>query len=133
MTAMPSALALGSLAYQTVWVVSITFVLWFALILRYSASRLSAFTFLTPLFGVAAGNLVLDEPITPAFAAAVVLVVAGLVLVNRPPRDPIQIWYVRCRWRRRWTGRPAAATPLGVRSMSAASPWAAARRSSSSR
>ena len=51
--------------------------------LRYSASRLSAFTFLTPLFGVAAGHLVLNEPLTTAFAAAVVLVAAGLVLVNR--------------------------------------------------
>ena len=83
LTHMPSALALGSLAYQTVWVVSVTFVVWFALIARYSASRLSAFTFLTPLFGVAAGHLVLNEPLTPAFAAAVVLVAAGLVLVNR--------------------------------------------------
>ena len=82
-TQMPSPLALGSLAYQTVWVVSVTFVVWFALIARYSASRLSAFTFLTPLFGVAAGHLVLNEPLTTAFAAAVVLVAAGLVLVNR--------------------------------------------------
>jgi len=41
------------------------------------------FTFLTPLFGVAAGHLVLGEPLTPAFAAAVALVAAGLVLVNR--------------------------------------------------
>ena len=62
---MPSALAWGALAYQTVWVVSVTFVLWFALIARYSANRLSAFTFLTPLFGVAAGHLVLHEPLTP--------------------------------------------------------------------
>jgi drug/metabolite transporter (DMT)-like permease len=80
-THMPGAVALGSLAYQTFWVVSITFVLWFALIVRYSANRLSAFSFLTPLFGVAAGHLVLNEPLTPAFAAAVVLVAAGLVLV----------------------------------------------------
>jgi len=85
MTAMPSWLALGSLAYQTIWVVSVTFVVWFVLIQRYSASRLSAFTFLTPLFGVAAGHLLLNEPLTPAFAGAVVLVAAGLVLVNRPP------------------------------------------------
>jgi drug/metabolite transporter (DMT)-like permease len=82
-TAMPSALALGALAYQTFWVVSVTFVVWFALIARYSANRLSAFTFLTPLFGVAAGHLVLGEPLTPAFAAAVALVAVGLVLVNR--------------------------------------------------
>lgn len=79
----PSALALGALAYQTVWVVSVTFVAWFALVVRYSANRLSAFTFLTPLFGVAAGHLVLAEPLTPAFAAAVALVAGGLVLVNR--------------------------------------------------
>ena len=83
-TAMPSALAWGSLAYQTVWVVSVTFVLWLVLISRYSASRLSAFTFLTPIFGVVAGHLVLGDPLTPAFAAAVGLVAGGLVLVNRP-------------------------------------------------
>jgi drug/metabolite transporter (DMT)-like permease len=82
-TAMPSALALGALAYQTFWVVSVTFVVWFALVARYSANRLSAFTFLTPLFGVGAGHLVLGEPLTPAFAAAVALVAVGLVLVNR--------------------------------------------------
>ncbi|MGO9701508.1 MAG: DMT family transporter [Xanthobacteraceae bacterium] len=45
--AMPSALALGALAYQIIWVVSVTYVLWFALIVRYSATRLSVFTFLT--------------------------------------------------------------------------------------
>jgi drug/metabolite transporter (DMT)-like permease len=79
----PSALALGALAYQTLWVVSVTFVIWFALVARFSANRLSAFTFLTPLFGVAAGHLVLGEPLTGAFAAAVALVAGGLVLVNR--------------------------------------------------
>ena len=82
--ATPSALALGALAWQAIWVVSVTYVIWFALIVRYSASRLSAFTFLTPLFGVAAGHLVLDEPLTLPFALAVALVAAGLVLVNRP-------------------------------------------------
>jgi drug/metabolite transporter (DMT)-like permease len=82
-TAMPGAVALGSLAYQTV-VVGTTFSIWFALIVKYSASRLSAFTFLTPLCGVAAGHLVLGEPLTPAFALAVALVTAGLILVNRP-------------------------------------------------
>jgi drug/metabolite transporter (DMT)-like permease len=84
MDAMPSGLALASLAYQTVWVVGITFGIWFALIVRYSASRVSAFTFLTPLSGVAAGHLVLGEPVSPAFAVAVALVAAGLMLVNRP-------------------------------------------------
>jgi drug/metabolite transporter (DMT)-like permease len=83
MTEMPSALATGALAYQTFFVVSITFVIWFAMIAKYSATRLSAFTFLSPLFGTAAGHLVLDDPLTPAFLLAVALVAAGLVLVNR--------------------------------------------------
>ena len=60
-TAMPSAVALGAFAYQTVYVVSITFTIWFVLVVRYSAARLSVFTFLAPLFGVAAGHLVLGE------------------------------------------------------------------------
>jgi len=81
---MPSALAIGAVAYQAIWVVSVTYVIWFALIVRYSASRLSAFTFLTPLFGVAAGHLVLAEPLTAPFALAVAFVALGLVLVNRP-------------------------------------------------
>jgi drug/metabolite transporter (DMT)-like permease len=80
----PSALAVGSLLYQTVWVVALTYIAWFALIQRYSASRLSVFTFLTPLFGIAAGHLMLGEALTAVFAAAAALVVLGLVLVNRP-------------------------------------------------
>jgi drug/metabolite transporter (DMT)-like permease len=84
MTAPPSAVALGAFAYQTIYVVSITFTIWFVLVVRYSAARLSVFTFLAPLFGVAAAHLVLGEPLTPAFAVAVALVAAGLLLVNRP-------------------------------------------------
>ena len=82
--AMPSAVALGALAYQAVWVVCVTYMAWFALIVRYSASRLSSFTFLTPLFGVVAGHMVLNEPLSPPFALAAALVAIGLVLVNRP-------------------------------------------------
>lgn len=82
--ALPSALALGAFAYQTIWVVSVTFVVWFALIVRYSAARLSVFTFLAPLCGVTAGHFVLNEPLTPPFVMAVILVAAGLIMVNRP-------------------------------------------------
>jgi len=84
MSSAPSALALGAFAYQTIWVVSVTFVVWFALIVRYSASRLSVFTFLAPLCGITAGHLVLNEPLTRPFAIAAALVVAGLFLVNAP-------------------------------------------------
>jgi drug/metabolite transporter (DMT)-like permease len=83
-TRMPGAVALGSLAYQTIWVLAITFTVWFALVVKYAASRLAALSFLTPLFGVAAGHFILSDPLTPSFVVAVVLVVIGLVLVNRP-------------------------------------------------
>jgi drug/metabolite transporter (DMT)-like permease len=81
-TGVPSAVAFGSLGFQTM-VASVTYIAWFALIQRFSASRLSAFTVLTPVFGVAAGHLVLNDPLTPTFAVAVALVTIGLVLVNR--------------------------------------------------
>ncbi len=61
-----------------VLVVGLTFPVWFTLIQRYSATRVSAFTVLTPLFGVAAGYLLLNEPFTIGFAVAVILVIAGL-------------------------------------------------------
>ena len=77
-------LVVGSLVYQTVWVVFITYLAWFWLIRNYPPSRLASFTFLTPLFGVLAGGLLLNEPITRAMLLALVLVGTGIYLVNRP-------------------------------------------------
>jgi len=83
-THFPGPLALSVVVYQAIWVVGLTFMLWFALVQVYSASKLSAFSFITPLFGVVASYLVLDEKLTLSFAAAALLVIAGLFLVNRP-------------------------------------------------
>jgi drug/metabolite transporter (DMT)-like permease len=43
------------------------------------------FSFLTPLFGVAFGMLLLGESSDPRFLLAALLVVAGIVLVNLRP------------------------------------------------
>lgn len=88
MTAVPGPMATGLMVYQAVWVIGATFLLWFVLVKTYSASKLSAFTFLTPLFGVAAGYFILDEPISAAFGVAALLVIVGLYLVNRPAPGP---------------------------------------------
>jgi drug/metabolite transporter (DMT)-like permease len=80
----PGPLALSLMAYQAVWVVGLTFLLWFVLVKAYSASKLSAFTFITPLFGVMASYFILHDTLTPVFGGAAVLVIAGLFLVNRP-------------------------------------------------
>jgi drug/metabolite transporter (DMT)-like permease len=84
MTHIPGPLALSLMVYQAVWVVGTTFTLWFALVKTYSASKLSAFTFITPLFGVITSYFVLHDALTPVFGAAALLVIAGLFLVNRP-------------------------------------------------
>ena len=83
MIQMPGTTAIVWMVFQ-ILIVGLTFPVWFTLIQRYSATRVSAFTVLTPLFGVAAGYLLLNEPFTIGFAVAVILVIAGLALVNRP-------------------------------------------------
>ena len=84
LTRFPGPLALTLMAYQAIWVVGLTFLLWWVLVKAYSASKLSAFTFITPLFGVVASYLILHETLTPVFGVAALLVIAGLFLVNRP-------------------------------------------------
>ena len=80
----PTPLSLSLLAYQSFWVVGLTFLLWFALVKTYSASKLSAFTFVTPLFGVVASYFIMHDTLTIAFGVAALLVIAGLYLVNKP-------------------------------------------------
>lgn len=79
----PTPLVLGAFLYQTVIVAGVSYLAWFWLIGRYPAFKLSAFSFLTPLFGVLAGGVLLGEPITPALATALALVGVGICLVNR--------------------------------------------------
>jgi drug/metabolite transporter (DMT)-like permease len=70
--------------WQGVIVVGVSYIAWFWLLKTYPAPQLSAFTFVTPLVGVFAGWLTFGEPVTPAFAVAIALVVAGVALVNWP-------------------------------------------------
>jgi drug/metabolite transporter (DMT)-like permease len=92
LTRVPGPLALSLMVYQAVWVVGLTFLIWFALVKSYSASKLSAFTFITPLFGVVASYFILHDTLSLAFGAAALLVIAGLYLVNRPGRSgPVPI------------------------------------------
>ncbi|MGY8665977.1 DMT family transporter [Bradyrhizobium sp. UFLA05-109] len=83
----PSPLSITLMVFQAVWVVGTTFTLWFALVKVYSASKLSAFTFITPLFGVVASYFILHDTLSLTFGAAAILVIAGLFLVNRPSQD----------------------------------------------
>jgi drug/metabolite transporter (DMT)-like permease len=74
----------GCVIYQVAWVAFVTYLAWFWLVKAYPASRLSAFVFLTPLFGVLEGALLLGEPVTYQLLVALVLVSIGIYIVNRP-------------------------------------------------
>jgi len=82
----PQPLVVGAFLYQAIGIAGGSYLAWFWLVSRYSASRLAAFTVLSPVFGVLAGALLLGEPLGAGFLLAVVLVVLGLWLVNRPAR-----------------------------------------------
>ena len=74
------------MAFQTVVVTFASYLLWFWLVRHYPATRVSAFTLLTPLFGMLAGVVLLGEPLTLRLAVACAAVVLGIALVNLPPR-----------------------------------------------
>lgn len=80
----PTPLVWTMLAWQTVVVAFASYLLWFGLVSRHSATTLHALTFLTPLFGVFFAWLLLDETVTPMLFGALFLVACGIVLVNRP-------------------------------------------------
>ena len=86
-----NAIATWALLFQAVYIVAITYVLWFWLVQRYPASGLSSFTFLTPVFGVLFGGILLGEPLGAPIFLALGLIVVGLVLVNRSPKQPIVV------------------------------------------
>jgi len=79
-----SGFVIGSLAFQIVGIAFISYLVWFWLLRNYPASRLSAFSFLTPLMSVVVSLLWLNEPFTPTLATALLLVGGGIYMVNRP-------------------------------------------------
>ncbi len=73
---------IAAFLYQCIAVAFASYLAWFWLLRHYLAARLGVLTFLTPLFGVMAGVLLLREPLSASFAAAAVLVGLGIYLVN---------------------------------------------------
>ncbi len=80
----PGWLHIWGLLFQAVMVVTLGFIGWLWLLSRYPASGVASFSFLTPVFGVALGWALLGEEISLSIIGALVLVAAGIVLINRP-------------------------------------------------
>lgn len=84
-------MVLLAFAYQVFVIAGFSYLTWFHLIQRHSPGRLSAFTFLTPLFGVLLAALLLGEPLYPGLLLALALSTVGLSLVNRPTRGRLKV------------------------------------------
>lgn len=72
-----------AMLYQTLVTASFGFVAWNTMIQRYGATVLHSFIFIMPISGVFLGVALLDEPISANLIGSIVLVVTGLIVVNR--------------------------------------------------
>lgn len=82
----PSLIHWSALGFQIVVIVSAGFLFWLWLLSIYPAASVAAFSFLSPVFAFLLGWLLLDERVGWEIIAALVLVVAGLILINWPRR-----------------------------------------------
>jgi len=73
---------LSSLFYQSVIIAFASYFVWFKLIYTYPVAKLSAFTFLTPVFGVLFGVLFLKEQLSLWLVLGLVLVCVGIYCAN---------------------------------------------------
>jgi drug/metabolite transporter (DMT)-like permease len=82
---LPAATVEGaaSMLFQAVLVAFASYLIWFWLLRHYPATRVSAFTFLTPVSALLFGALLLGEPITTRLLVALAGVALGIQLVNR--------------------------------------------------
>ncbi|RZJ04031.1 MAG: DMT family transporter [Haliea sp.] len=78
-----STWAWSSLALQTVVGAFASYLTWMWLLRHYPATQMSSFTFLTPVFALVFGVLLLKEPLTLQLVLALLGVAVGIVLVNR--------------------------------------------------
>ena len=82
-----STYAWGSLALQTAIGAFASYLTWMWMLRHYPATQMSSFTFLTPVFALVFGVVLLKEPLTLQLVLALCGVAAGIVLVNR--RAPV--------------------------------------------
>lgn len=87
-TQMPSPRVLLALGGLAVICTALAFLVFFALIREVGAARALVFTYVNPAVALAAGVIVLDEPLTGWNVAGLALILVGLVLATRTPPVP---------------------------------------------
>ncbi|MGE0349139.1 DMT family transporter [Hydrogenophaga sp.] len=78
-----SARAWTSIGLQTVVGAFASYLTWMWMLRHYPATQMSTFTFLTPVFALVFGVVLLGEPLTPQLVVALAGVAVGIVLVSR--------------------------------------------------
>ncbi|UJW80455.1 DMT family transporter [Hydrogenophaga sp. SL48] len=78
-----SAMAWGSVFLQTAVGAFASYLTWMWMLRHYPATQMSTFTFLTPVFALVFGVVLLGEPLTTQLVLALLGVAAGIVLVSR--------------------------------------------------
>jgi len=78
-----SAMAWGSVFLQTAVGAFASYLTWMWMLRHYPATQMSTFTFLTPVFALVFGVVLLGEPLTLQLVLALLGVAAGIVLVSR--------------------------------------------------
>jgi drug/metabolite transporter (DMT)-like permease len=71
-----------TMLFQIAVVTFASYLAWFWLVRHYVATKVAAFTLLTPVFGLLAGVGLLGEPLTARLVVALVAVCGGIALVN---------------------------------------------------
>lgn len=77
-----TTVAVASVLFQSLVVSFFSHLTWFWLLRRYLAGNIAVFSFMTPLFGVTFGVLLLGEPLSFNFVVGAVLVLSGITLVS---------------------------------------------------
>ncbi|MBW2603480.1 MAG: DMT family transporter [Deltaproteobacteria bacterium] len=80
---------IGAMVYQSLVTASFGFVVWNSLLQRYGAVALHSFIFIMPITGVLLGGLILGEPITINILIAMLLIVAGILVIHIKQKKPV--------------------------------------------
>jgi len=73
-----------NLAFQVIIVSFLSLLLWFSLLRKYLASRLSVLSFMTPIFTIVFGMVFLGETVDASFVFGALLLLAGIAAVSAP-------------------------------------------------
>ena len=79
---------IGAVLYQGIVVAGLCFILWLYLLRRHSASKLGIFGFATPILGVMLSVVLLQDAVTIQLILSMLLVAAGIAIVNMPSPAP---------------------------------------------